>query len=73
MLVVVDRGDKKFHTDNFFVFMDQRDGTLKIQWKNGVTDLDEDVILGKVVICMMPGPSDGGSVSSGFLETDDLN
>lgn len=67
MLVVVDRGDRAFSPDNFFVFRTP-ENTLKLMWCDSQTPgLD---IMGKVVVCAMPYVKEMKSPETGFAEND---
>jgi len=68
MLVVVDRGNKRFHPDDFFVFR-TRENTLKIQWSDRVPDDME--IIGKVVTTAQPYLPSMRRPSTGFAEEDE--
>lgn len=68
MLVVVDRGNKRFHPDEFFVYR-TRENTLKIQWSDRVPEDME--VLGKVVTTAQPWLPSMRKPSTGFAEEDE--
>lgn len=70
MLVVVDRGDRAFNPDSFYVFR-AADDTLHVMWCDKVQPGME--IMGKVVVCTMPYVKEMKQPGSGFAESDDVD
>jgi Rubisco Assembly chaperone C-terminal domain len=67
MLVVVDRGDRYFTTECFYVFRTPQD-TLVVQWADKVEPGFE--VLGRVALCTVPYVASMGTTSTGFAESD---
>ena len=67
MLVVVDRGDRYFTTESFYVFRTPQD-SLVVQWADKVEPGFE--VLGRVALCTVPYVPSMGTTSTGFAESD---
>ena len=70
MLVVVDREDREFTTNSFFLFTRGVDQQLSIHWMD--TLHPDFKIVGKIVLCVMPVLEKMNNPPSGFLESDDM-
>lgn len=68
VLVVVDRGDRGFSPDSFFVFKTPKND-LSIMWCDEIPK--DYVIMGKVVVCAIPFTESMKSKSTGFMEDDE--
>jgi hypothetical protein len=69
VLVVVDRGDRDFNPENFYVFRTP-ENRLTVQWTDGAFEPGYD-ILGKVVVCVAPYVASMAAAATGFLEADE--
>jgi Rubisco Assembly chaperone C-terminal domain len=67
MLVVVDRGDRYFTPECFFVFRTPED-SLVLQWSDRLEPGYE--VMGRVALCTVPYAPSMGTASTGFAETD---
>lgn len=67
MLVVVDRGNRYFSPENFFVFRTP-ENQLLLQWTDSVEPGYE--ILGKVALCTVPYMKSNAPADTGFAEND---
>ncbi len=68
VVVVIDRGDRKFKPDQFYAFRSP-ENQLLIQWRDSLDPGFE--VLGKVVLCTVPWIEGMKKQSSGFLEDDE--
>lgn len=68
MLVVVDRGDREFDSQAFFLFLTPTN-ELTIKWTE---DLPEDhQVVGRIILCWIPYTEMMAPKKTGFLEEDD--
>ena len=67
ILVVVDRGDKYFTPECFYVFR-KPDDSLVVQWSDKIEDGYE--VLGRVALCTVPYIASMATKSTGFAESD---
>ena len=68
MIIVIDRADRRFNPDEFFIFRTP-DDQLSIQWMDEVEDGYE--VMGKVITSMSPFVPGMYKEKSGFAEDDD--
>ena len=67
ILVVVDRGDRYFTPECFYVFRTPQD-TLVLQWADSLEPGYE--VMGRVALCTVPYMPSMGTASTGFAESD---
>eukprot|EP01036_Dinobryon_divergens_P036532 gene36532-47589_t len=70
MMVVIDRGDRDWSEDNFFIFQTP-ENELAIQWSDSDYLDDGYEILGRVVLCSVPFTNKMKKKPTGFMEEDD--
>lgn len=68
VVLLVDRGDKRFKSDQFFLFRDPH-GEMIIRWMEKLDPNYE--ILGRIEVCMMPWTEAMGKPATGWEEVDE--
>jgi hypothetical protein len=68
-VVIIDRGNQRFSSDDFYLFQNLQDSSLSIQWMQTLPATHR--IIGKIIICMLPYSKLMKPKSTGFLEEDE--